>query len=139
MLEAAVLKGVRAALAEARPAAAEEDGYLSSSKGRRLRRGSHRHHSRVDKDRQAPRLPRQARAARASQRTASFPRACQRERSSCDRGRRGGYNPRTQALGIGENRMGGIYRRGSKLWLWYFNAAGERIFEATRPDGLAPR
>src|SRR5713101_4208502 len=27
--------------------------------------------------------------------------------------------------------MGGIYRRGSKLWIWYFNAAGERIFEAT--------
>ncbi len=29
MLDAAVLRGVRAALAEARPAAAEEDGYLS--------------------------------------------------------------------------------------------------------------
>src|SRR5215831_1176134 len=27
--------------------------------------------------------------------------------------------------------MGGIYRRGSKLWLWYFDAAGKRVFEPT--------
>src|SRR6266852_1050859 len=27
--------------------------------------------------------------------------------------------------------MGGVYRRGKKLWIWYFNAAGERIFEPT--------
>ncbi len=27
--------------------------------------------------------------------------------------------------------MGGIYRRGTKLWLWYTNAAGERVFEPT--------
>lgn len=27
--------------------------------------------------------------------------------------------------------MGGIYRRGNKLWLWYFDAAGVRVFQAT--------
>src|SRR5262245_54164824 len=27
--------------------------------------------------------------------------------------------------------MGGIWRRGTKLWLWYFDAAGKRIWEST--------
>ncbi|HYR45563.1 MAG TPA: hypothetical protein VER78_01065, partial [Thermoanaerobaculia bacterium] len=27
--------------------------------------------------------------------------------------------------------MGGVYRRGKKLWIWYFNADGKRIFEPT--------
>src|SRR5258708_2117543 len=27
--------------------------------------------------------------------------------------------------------MGGIYKRHSKLWIWYFSATGERIFEPT--------
>ncbi len=27
--------------------------------------------------------------------------------------------------------MGGIYKRGTKLWIWYFDASGERIFEPT--------
>src|SRR6516162_9309122 len=27
--------------------------------------------------------------------------------------------------------MGGIYRRGNKLWIWYFDAAGKRVFEST--------
>src|SRR5712664_1178804 len=27
--------------------------------------------------------------------------------------------------------MGGIYTRGKKLWIWYFSATGERIFEPT--------
>jgi hypothetical protein len=27
--------------------------------------------------------------------------------------------------------MGGIYRRGTRLWAWYFDAASKRIFEPT--------
>src|SRR4029077_4986602 len=33
--------------------------------------------------------------------------------------------------GIGRATMGGIYRRGSKLWIWYFEADGKRVFEPT--------
>src|SRR6266851_3787517 len=28
--------------------------------------------------------------------------------------------------------MGGIYQRGKKLWLWYYDAAGERVFKPTQ-------
>ena len=27
--------------------------------------------------------------------------------------------------------MGGIYKRGRKLWLWYFDTEGKRVFEPT--------
>ncbi len=28
-------------------------------------------------------------------------------------------------------RKGGIYRRGNKLWLWYYDANNKRVFEPT--------